>query len=65
MREGMMDDCGYRGFEECGRYEDCCKDAYEQGRADAIEEILHLPVHFFAIDGELYIKVRDLGQLKE
>ena len=34
MREGMMDDCGYRGFEECCRYEDCCKDAYEQGRLD-------------------------------
>lgn len=34
MREGMMDDCGYRGFEECFRYEDCCKDAYEQGRLD-------------------------------
>ena len=38
---------------------------YKQGRADAIDEILHLPMHFFAIDGELYIKVRDLEQLKE
>lgn len=39
MREGMMDDCGYRGFEECFRYEDCCKDAYEQGRIDMIIEL--------------------------
>lgn len=39
MREGIMDDCGYHGFEECFRYEDCCKDAYEQGRIDVIDEI--------------------------
>lgn len=38
-REGLMDDCGYYGFDECARYEECCDEAYERGRADAIEEI--------------------------
>jgi len=42
MREGMMDDCGYHGFEECFRYEDCCKDAYEQGRLDVAQDLLDI-----------------------
>lgn len=38
-RQGLMDDCGYQGFEECSRYEDCCNEAYEQGYAEAKKEI--------------------------
>ena len=25
-REGLMDDCGYNGFEECPKYESCTND---------------------------------------
>lgn len=38
-REGLMDDCGYHGFDECSRWEDCNKEAYEYGRNDMAEEI--------------------------
>lgn len=38
-RQGLMDDSGYQGFEECSRYEECFNEAYMQGRLDAIEEI--------------------------
>lgn len=37
-REGLMDDTGYRGFNECSRQEECNKEAYEQGRDDMAEE---------------------------
>ena len=38
-REGLMDDCGYHGFDECARYEECCDEAYERGRYDEREEL--------------------------
>ena len=37
-REGLMDDTGYRGFDECTCYEDCSKEAYDKGRDDMAEE---------------------------
>jgi len=40
-RQGLMDDSGYHGFEECSSREECCSDAYRQGRADAIEDAIH------------------------
>lgn len=46
-RQGLMDDCGYHGFDECARYEECCDEAYERGRADALNEIIeHIKEQF-------------------
>lgn len=36
-REGLFDDCGYSGFEECSRFEECSKEAYEDGYNKALE----------------------------
>lgn len=38
-REGLMDDTGYRGFNECLNQEECNKEAYEKGLADKSEEV--------------------------
>lgn len=38
-RESLMDDCGYHGFDECSCYEECAKEAYDNGRNDMAEEI--------------------------
>lgn len=38
-REGLMDDCGYDGFEECVRLNECQEGVYEKGRDDAIYEV--------------------------
>lgn len=37
-REGLMDDTGYSGFDECSCYEECNNEAYEKGRDDMAEE---------------------------
>lgn len=37
-RESLMDDCGYHGFDECSCYEECAKEAYDNGRNDMAEE---------------------------
>lgn len=29
-REGLFDDSGYQGFEECSRYEECSKECFEK-----------------------------------
>lgn len=41
-RQGLMDDSGYMGFEECSKYEECFNEAYQQGRADERERIIRL-----------------------
>lgn len=42
---------------------------YEQGKTDGrmetINEVFDLPMHFWAFDGELYIKVSDIKNLQE
>lgn len=39
-REGLFDDCGYSGFEECSRFEECSKEAYEQAKEKSIRDFL-------------------------
>lgn len=38
-REGLMDDTGWHGFDECTNYEACNLEAYNKGRAEAINEV--------------------------
>lgn len=47
MREGLMDDSGYKFFEpdECSHYESCTKDAYERGQQDAVEKLFPFIEH--------------------
>lgn len=40
-RESLMDDTGWHGFDECTNYEACNLDAYNKGRADAIDDALN------------------------
>ncbi|MCQ2609014.1 MAG: hypothetical protein MJ197_10065 [Bacteroidales bacterium] len=37
-REGLFDDTGYHDFDECSHWEECNKEAYNQGRDDMAEE---------------------------
>lgn len=43
-RQGLMDDCGYKGFEECARYESCTCDfiaeLLEPYDVESIEELI-------------------------
>lgn len=41
-RQGLMDDSGYHGFDECNCYEDCTNEAYEQGYADALNKAIEI-----------------------
>lgn len=48
-REGLMDDCGYHGFDECSRWEDCNKEAYNIALDDLVEELEQIDECEFAM----------------
>lgn len=60
-REGLMDDSGYHGFDECVYFESCTSEvydeAYEQGYADALDYAIKIalertPCFIYAVELE-------------
>lgn len=39
-RQGLMDDSGYNGFDECSCYESCTEEAFREGYESAIDEFV-------------------------
>lgn len=64
-REGLFDDSGYMGFEECPRYVECCDEAYERGRADAIEEFVEFANTMPTVEEDGEIRPMRLEEMAE